>query len=101
GFAPALLWSIAARHDLPRRTRAALAALFGLGLIVPIAITAWWFGAHGALDAFVHFTVGVNGRLNADRFSPFPRLVSNVIHAPALYGLGAAGLFASVRTIRR
>ena len=70
------------------------AGLFALGALVPLVMTAWWFHAHGALAPLWYDTVRVNGRLNADRFSPLPRLVSNVVQQPAIYVFGVGAVVA-------
>jgi 4-amino-4-deoxy-L-arabinose transferase-like glycosyltransferase len=74
------------------RRRAVPVAAFVAGVVVPIAITMWWFARHDALRPLWYYTVIFNGRLNAERFSPLPRLVSHVIQQPALYVLGAIGI---------
>jgi 4-amino-4-deoxy-L-arabinose transferase-like glycosyltransferase len=74
------------------RRRALPVALFAAGVTVPIAITMWWFARHDALRLLWYYTVILNGRLNADRFSPLPRLVSHVVQQPAIYVLGAIGI---------
>jgi 4-amino-4-deoxy-L-arabinose transferase-like glycosyltransferase len=76
------------------------AAVFIAAAVAPITATAWWFRAHDALASFYFYTVVVNARLNADRFSPLPRVASNVLQQPALYALGFAGLVAFARTLR-
>lgn len=74
------------------RRRALPVAVFAAGVIVPIAIAMWWFARHDALRPLWYYTVIFNGRLNAERFSPLPRLVSHVIQQPAIYVLGAIGI---------
>jgi hypothetical protein len=73
------------------RRRAVPILLFAAGVIAPIAITLWWFARHDALRPLWYYTVVFNGQLNAERLSPFPRLVSNVIQQPAIYVLGVIG----------
>ncbi|MBI3492233.1 MAG: hypothetical protein HY047_10700 [Acidobacteria bacterium] len=80
--------------------RAALVALFALAAAVPAAWTSYWFSTRGALDAFIHYTVTFNVEQNAERFSPFPRLLSHAIHSPLLMALGVGG-FAVVVLKRR
>jgi 4-amino-4-deoxy-L-arabinose transferase-like glycosyltransferase len=77
---------------LVARRRALPVALFAAGVTVPIAITMWWFASHHALQPLWYYTVILNGRLNAERFSPLPRLVSHVVQQPATYVLGAIGI---------
>jgi hypothetical protein len=84
--APGLLLALLATR------RVAPPALFAAGVLTPIAVTMWWFGRHGALATFWYYTVVFNGRLNADGFSPFPRIVSSVIQQPAIYVLGIVGI---------
>jgi len=74
------------------RRRALPAVVFAAGVMVPVAIAMWWFARHDALGRMWYYTVIFNGRLNAERFSPLPRLVSHVIHQPAIYVLGASGI---------
>ena len=74
------------------RRRALPVVVFAAGMMAPIAITLWWFARHDALRPLWYYTVVFNGRLNAERFSPFPRLVSNVIQQPAIYVLGVIGI---------
>jgi len=74
------------------RRRALPIVLFAAGVLAPIAITLWWFARHDALRPLWYYAVVFNGRLNAERFSPFPRLVSSVIQQPAIYVLGVIGL---------
>ena len=74
------------------RRRAVPIVVFAAGVLAPIAITLWWFARHDALRPLWYYSVVFNGRLNAERFSPFPRLVSNVIQQPAIYILGAIGI---------
>jgi len=76
-------------------------AAFAAGVGVPLAAAAAYFAAHHALRAFYFCNVTMNGRLNADTFSPLPRLLSNVVQQPALYLLGAAGLAAALRHLAR
>jgi len=89
GFAVALL----ARRRLPTLV------WFAVGFAPPIALTLAWFWSHDALRAFYIDNVIVNGQLNADRFSPLPRLASNIAQQPAVYLLGFAGLIACARTV--
>lgn len=101
GFGVALLVYIVGDGEIAStRARGARVAVFALGLLTPIALTAWWFAAHQALSAFAYSNVTVNARLNADRFPPLPRLLSNVIHDPALYLFGVGGLVAAVLRAR-
>ena len=79
------------------RRRIAPLALFAAGAVAPIAITMSWFAAHDALRAFWYYAVILNGRLNAERLSPFPRLLSNVVQQPAIYGLGVIALTLRLR----
>jgi hypothetical protein len=72
--------------------------MFGAGALTPIAITALWFLAYGAIAHLWTYAVVINARLNGDRLSPFPRLLSNVIQQPALYVLGVAGLVQTLRS---
>jgi 4-amino-4-deoxy-L-arabinose transferase-like glycosyltransferase len=81
------------------RGRAARVGAFAVGTIVPVVATLAWFRSHDALRAFYFYTVVVNNQLNVDRFSPLPRLISNVVQQPALYALGFAGLVTSARTL--
>src|SRR5262249_33188110 len=74
------------------RRRTTSLTLFAIGVSLPIAATAWWFYTRGAFGRFWYYTVTFNGTLNADRFSPFPRLASNIIQQPAIYVLGAIGI---------
>jgi dolichyl-phosphate-mannose-protein mannosyltransferase len=71
--------------------RAAAPAAFVCGALTPMALTMWWFQAHGALEPLWYHTVTVTSRLNADRISPFPRLLSNLIQQPAICVLGVLG----------
>jgi hypothetical protein len=98
-----LVYLVDGRTILGLRTRAALVALFTVALLAPIALTAWWFLTRHALGAFVHYNVTFNvGQVASARFSPFPRLLSNVLRMPALFGLGFAGFGAAVgRVLRR
>ena len=73
------------------------AGLFAIGALAPLAMTASWFDAEGALAPLWYDTVTITGRLNADGFSPLPRLVSNVVQQPAIYVLGIAGILAAMR----
>jgi 4-amino-4-deoxy-L-arabinose transferase-like glycosyltransferase len=84
--APGLLLALLATR------RVAPPALVAAGALTPIAVTMWWFDRHGALATFWYYTVVFNGRLNADGFSPFPRMVSSVIQQPAIYALGIVGM---------
>jgi len=77
------------------------AGLFAFGAIAPLAATAWWFYAHGALAPLWYNTVTISGRLNADGFSPVPRLVSSVVQQPAIYMLGLCAVAASARSLIR
>ncbi|OFV92541.1 MAG: hypothetical protein A3G76_00415 [Acidobacteria bacterium RIFCSPLOWO2_12_FULL_65_11] len=77
------------------RRRAMLVALCAAGAIAPVAWTAYWFDAHQALDAFVHYNVDVNVAQNAARFSPLPKLLSHLVHSPALMVLGLGGFVVS------
>ena len=74
------------------RRRATPAALFTAGALAPILATMIYFERHGALAEFWYYAVTINGRLNAERFSPFPRLLSNVVQQPAIYVLGAIAI---------
>jgi hypothetical protein len=74
------------------RRRALPIVAFAAGVVAPVAITMWWFARDGALRPLWYYTVVFSARLNAERFSPFPRLLSNVIQQPALYVLGAIGI---------
>jgi dolichyl-phosphate-mannose-protein mannosyltransferase len=74
------------------RRRVAPVAWFATGALLPVAAIAWWFNRHDALAPLWYYTVPFNGTLNADRFSPFPRLLSNVVQQPAIYGLGIIGI---------
>src|SRR5260221_5984830 len=85
---------------LQRERRFARAGLFAIGALAPIAATMAWFAAHGALAPLWHNTVTITARLNADGFSPLPRLVSNVAQQPAIYLLGAAALLVRLRARR-
>jgi len=91
GLALALL-----QHD----RRFARAGLFAIGALTPIAAAIAWFASRGALAPLWHNTVTITARLNADGFSPLPRLASNVAQQPAIYLLGAAGLVTRVRARR-
>jgi hypothetical protein len=74
------------------RRRVAPAALFTIGALLPIAAIVGWFDRHGALAPLWYYTVTFNGTLTADRFSPFPRLLANVIQQPGIYVLGVVGI---------
>ena len=74
------------------RRRALPVVVFTAGVMMPVAITIWWFARHDALRPLWYYTVIFNGRLNAEGFSPLPRLVSHVIQQPAIYVLGAIGI---------
>jgi hypothetical protein len=101
GFGAALLvYAVNGQTGGDVRARASRLAWFVLGLAAPIGWAAWWFAAHHALGAFVQFNVAENIRLSASRFSPLPRVLSNVVHAPALLLLGAAGFVEAVQRIR-
>ncbi|HKB11952.1 MAG TPA: glycosyltransferase family 39 protein [Vicinamibacterales bacterium] len=79
------------------RRRVAPPILVAIGAMLPIVATAWWFSGHGALAPLAYYTITFNRHLNADGFSPFPRLLSNIVQQPALYVLGVAGIVTSVR----
>ena len=85
---------------LQRERGFARAGLFAIGTLAPIAATMTWFAAHGALAPLWHNTVTITARLNADGFSPLPRLVWNVAQQPAIYLLGAAALVVRLRARR-
>jgi dolichyl-phosphate-mannose-protein mannosyltransferase len=74
------------------RRRALPIVAFAAGVMAPVAITMWWFARDGGLRPLWYYTVVFSTRLNAERFSPFPRLLSNVIQQPAIYVLGAIGI---------
>ncbi|HMF98080.1 MAG TPA: glycosyltransferase family 39 protein [Vicinamibacterales bacterium] len=74
------------------RRRVVFPGLFAAGVLLPVAVVAWWFNSRGALAPLWYYTVTFAGELNADRFSPFPRLVSNVVQQPAIYILGIAAM---------
>jgi len=74
------------------RRRATPATLFTTGALAPILATMIYFERHGALAEFWYYAVTINGRLNGDRFSPIPRLLSNVVQQPAIYVLGAIAI---------
>ena len=80
------------------RRRVIPAALFTAGAVVPIAVTLAGFAARGALRPLWYYTVTFNGHLNTDGFSPFPRLLSNVIQQPAVYVLGVIAIGRSALT---
>jgi 4-amino-4-deoxy-L-arabinose transferase-like glycosyltransferase len=100
GFGAALLVYMVKGTSPDRRSRAAGLVLFALGVAVSVGVTAWWFAAHHALGALIRLNVGVNLRLSAQPFSPLPRLLSNVVHMPALWLLGIAGFVEAAATIR-
>lgn len=79
------------------RRRALAVVVFASGVIVPIALTMWWFARHDALRPLWYYAVIFNGRLNAERFSPLPRLLSHVIQQPAIYVLGAIGIMVRLK----
>lgn len=92
--APGLV--IAAAACRPARSLASFAA----GAALPVAIVVAWFVAHGAAGPLFEDTVAVNARLNADRTSPFPRLLTHIALHPALYVLGFAGMARALRAPR-
>lgn len=93
--APGLFLAIA----MQRRMRDIVA--FAAGTAIPVVAVAAWFAGRGALAPFYYYNVTMNGRLNGDRMSPFPRLWSSIARNPPLYALGAAGLIRGVRGRRR
>lgn len=98
GLAVGLLVYAATDNDISKRARICRAAWFVIGVTIPIVLTMWWFESHHALGAFVDATVATNIRLNGDRGLSLPqRIVTSVVHGPAVYGFGLAGLIASAR----
>ena len=74
------------------RRRALPIVLFAGGVLTPVAMTLWWFSHRDALRPLWYYTVVFNGRLNAERFSPLPRLLSSVVQQPAIYVLGGIAI---------
>jgi len=93
--APGLAVAVAATE---RRT--VNAGAFAAAACAPIAGVVAWFAGHGAVDALWHYTIVVNGRLNADQFPPWPRIASQLVQQPGIYLLGAAGWFQAARRLR-
>lgn len=91
--APGLLAAVLAG----RRALARLAWL-AIGAALPLLCMVWWFQERHALGGLYFYNVVDNLRLNGDRLPPLPRLVSNVVQQPAIYLLGAVGLFRALRT---
>jgi Dolichyl-phosphate-mannose-protein mannosyltransferase len=82
------------------RRRLAPVALFAIGALLPIAGVVWWFNRHDALAPLWYYTVTFNGRLNADRLSPFPRMLSNIVQQPAIYLLGVLAIVVRLTAVR-
>lgn len=88
------------RSGIGHARRIAIVAVFVVAVCVPFVATMWWFAARGASSAFVYYNLDVNVRANANRFSPLPLLVSNLVHSPALMVLGTVGFWACLSAIR-
>lgn len=92
GLAGAALWSALGR-PLKTSLVACLehAALFGAGVVVPLAATAAFFAAQGALGPFVELNLFYNLRWDA-RFSPLLTAGTLIRQNPLTVAFGVAGL---------